>query len=174
MRGARRVTGRPRRDVAGLFGAALERAGSLRLGYGAVAQACGCWLADVCCLVCAMFALGVPVPWTKILVAWTAASGAASFSPVPGGIGVVEVVLIAALGGVGVRAPAAVATTLLYRFLTFKIALSVVWFGYYYLRQRRAAARLVEMAVLAGADGPVAAPPSGQPVPPPVDSQAGP
>ena len=38
--------------------------------------------------------------------------GAASFSPVPGGIGVVEVVLIAALVGVGVRAPAAVATTL--------------------------------------------------------------
>ena len=97
VRGVRRVTGRPRRDVARLFGVALERAGSLRLGYGAVALAFGCalvnWLADVCCLVCAMFALGVPVPWARILVAWTAASGAASFSPVPGGIGVVEVVL---------------------------------------------------------------------------------
>jgi hypothetical protein len=54
--------------------AALERAGSLRLGSWAVAQAFGCalanWLADVCCLVCAMFALGVLVPWAKILVAW--------------------------------------------------------------------------------------------------------
>jgi hypothetical protein len=87
---------------------------------------------------------------------------------------VVEVVLIAALVGVGVRAPAAVATTLLYRFLTFKIAFSVVWFGYYYLRQRRAAAAPVDVAVLAGAAGPVAAPPGGEPAPPPVDSQSGP
>lgn len=177
VRGVRRVTGRPRRDVARLFGVALERAGSLRLGYGAVALAFGCalvnWLADVCCLVCAMFALGVPVPWARILVAWTAASGAASFSPVPGGIGVVEVVLIAALVGVGVRAPAAVATTLLYRFLTFKIALSVVWFGYYYLQQRRAAALPAAVSVLAGTGGPVAAPPPGQPAPP-TGSGAGP
>jgi uncharacterized membrane protein YbhN (UPF0104 family) len=64
MRLPRRVTGRPRRDIAQLLGAALERAGSLRLGYRAVAQAFGCalanWLADVCCLVCAMFALGCP------------------------------------------------------------------------------------------------------------------
>lgn len=63
----------------------MERAGSLRLGYGAVAQAFGCalvnWLADVCWLICAMFALGVPVPWARILVAWTAGSGAVSFSP---------------------------------------------------------------------------------------------
>ena len=177
VRLARRVTGRPRRDVAQLLGTALQRAGSLRLGYGTVALAFGYalvnWLADVCCLVCAMFALGVPVPWTKILVAWTAASGAASFSPVPGGIGVVEVVLIAALVGIGVRAPAAVATTLLYRFLTFKIALTVFWFAYHYLQQRRAAGLPATGLALAGTGGPVAAPPPGQPAPP-IDSGAAP
>jgi uncharacterized membrane protein YbhN (UPF0104 family) len=177
-RGVRRVTGRPRRDVAQLLGAALERAGSLRLGYGAAALAFGCalvnWLADVGCLVCVMFALGVPVPWSKILVAWTAGAGAASLSPVPGGIGVVEAVLIAALVGIGVRAPAAVATTLLYRFLTFKIALTVFWFAYHYLQQRRAAGLPATVPALAGTGGPVAAPPPGQPAPPPLDSQAGP
>jgi hypothetical protein len=121
-----------------------------------------------------MFALGVPVPWSKILVAWTAGAGAASLSPVPGGIGVVEAVLIAALVGIGVRAPAAVATTLLYRFLTFKIALTVFWFAYHYLQQRRAAGLPATVPALAGTGGPVAAPPPGQPAPPPLDSQAGP
>jgi uncharacterized membrane protein YbhN (UPF0104 family) len=141
----RRCTcGRPRRDLAALLSVPLERAGGLRLGYRALGQAFGCamanWAADAGCLVCAMFALGVPVPWAKILVVWSAGAGAASLSPVPGGIGIVDIVLIAALASAGVHGPAAVAVTLLYRLLCFKIGMSVVWFAYHSWLRRRAAA----------------------------------
>jgi uncharacterized membrane protein YbhN (UPF0104 family) len=145
MRLARRVLrGRPRRDVTALLGATLERAGDLRLANRALAQAFACalanWAADVGCLICAMCALGVPVPWAKILVVWSAGAGAASLSPVPGGIGIVDIVLIAALASAGVHGPAAVAVTLLYRLLCFKIGMSVVWFAYHSWLRRRAAA----------------------------------
>ena len=145
MRLVRRgMRGRPRRDVAALLGGTLERAGDLRLANRALGQAFVCalvnWAADVCCLICAMFALGVPVPWTKILLVWSAGSGAASLSPVPGGIGIVDIVLIAAFASVGIHAPAAVTVVLLYRLLSFKIGMSVFWFGYHSLLRRRAAA----------------------------------
>ena len=130
--------------MATLFGAALERAGDLRLGYRALGQALACalanWAADVFCLICAMFALGIPVPWAKILVVWSAGAGAASLSPVPGGIGIVDIVLIAAFAGVGIHAPAAVTVTLLYRLLSFKIGMSMVWFAYHSWLRRRPAA----------------------------------
>jgi hypothetical protein len=117
------MRGRPRRDVAPLLSATLERAGDLRLANRALGQAFACalanWAADVCCLICAMFALGIPVPWAKILVVWSAGSGAASLSPVPGGIGIVDIVLIGAFASVGIHAPAAVTVTLLYRLSSF-------------------------------------------------------
>lgn len=145
MRLVRRgMRGRPRRDVAALLSATLERAGDLRLANWALGQAFVCalanWAADACCLICAMFALGVPVPWAKILVVWSAGSGAASLSPVPGGIGIVDIVLITAFASVGIHAPAAVTVTLLYRLLSFKIGMSVVWFGYHSWMRRRTAA----------------------------------
>jgi hypothetical protein len=84
-----------------------------------------------------MFALGIPVPWAKILVVWSAGSGAASLSPVPGGIGIVDIVLIGAFASVGIHAPAAVTVTLLYRLSSFKIGMSVVWFGYHSWLRRR-------------------------------------
>jgi putative heme transporter len=140
----RRVTGgRPRRDVVAPLSATLERAGGLRLGYRALGQAFAWalvnWAADVCCLICAIVALGIPVPWTKILVVWSAGVGAASLSPAPGGIGIVDIVLIAAFAGVGIHAPAAVTVTLLYRLLSFKIGMSAAWFGYHSWRRRRSA-----------------------------------
>jgi putative heme transporter len=123
MRLVRRgLRGRPHRDVTALLGDALQRAGDLRLANRALGQAFACalanWAADVCCLICAMLALGIPVPWTKILVVWSAGSGAASLSPVPGGIGIVDIVLIAAFAGVGIHVPAAVTVTLVYRLLS--------------------------------------------------------
>jgi putative heme transporter len=144
MRLARRGTrGRPRRDVAALLRGTLERAGGLRLAYRALGQAFACalanWAADVGCLICALLALGIPVPWAKILVVWSAGAGAASLSPVPGGIGIVDIVLIAAFASVGIHAPVAVTVTLLYRLLSFKVGMSVVWFGYHSWLRRRAA-----------------------------------
>jgi putative heme transporter len=142
VRTIRRLTGgRPRRDVVAPIRSTLERAGNLRLGYLAMAQAFGCalanWAADICCLLCALHAVGADVPAAKILLVWTAGAGAASLSPVPGGIGIVDIVLIAALAGVGLHTPAAVAAVLIYRIIALKIGMSVAWFTYHSWRRRR-------------------------------------
>jgi hypothetical protein len=75
-----------------------DRVVALRLGYRTAAGAFGWalvnWIADVACLVCAIKAVGEPVPWAAILVVWTAGVGAASFSPVSAGVGIVDIVLI--------------------------------------------------------------------------------
>ncbi|MBV9092552.1 MAG: flippase-like domain-containing protein [Streptosporangiaceae bacterium] len=145
VRIVRRATrGRPRRDVAAQISSALERAGDLRLSSLALAQAFAYalvnWAADICCLACAVHAVGAALPVTKILLIWSAGAGAASLSPVPGGIGIVDIVLIAAFAGVGVHTAAAVAATLLYRLLSFKICGTMAWFVYHSWQQRRAAA----------------------------------
>jgi putative heme transporter len=137
----RRTGGRPRRDVVAPVSSTLERAGELRLGYLALAQAFGCalanWVADVCCLLCALHAVGADVPAAKILLVWTAGAGAASLSPVPGGIGIVDIVLIGALAGVGLHTAAAVAAVLIYRILSLKIGVSMAWFAYHSWQRRR-------------------------------------
>jgi putative heme transporter len=139
----RGTRGRPRRDVAAQISSTLERAGDLRLSSLALAQAFAYalvnWAADICCLSCAVHAVGVALPGTKILLIWSAGAGAASLSPVPGGIGIVDIVLIAAFAGAGVHTAAAVAATLLYRLLSFKICMTMAWF-FYHSWQRRAAA----------------------------------
>ncbi|WP_406000806.1 YbhN family protein [Streptomyces sp. NBC_00829] len=69
-------------------------------------------------LVCVAFALGVPVPWHYIVVAYLAASIAAGMIPAPGGIGSVEPALAVALVTVGAPLVVATATVLGFRFLT--------------------------------------------------------
>jgi uncharacterized protein (TIRG00374 family) len=146
---ARHATrGRPHRDLTALADAALAQAGALRLDGRTTATAAGYalakWAADVCCLICALYALHVPAPWAAILGIWSAGAGAYSLSPTPAGIGVVDIALIAAQTAAGIAAPTAVAVTVLYRLLSFKILASMIWFGYqrWQFRARaRAAAR---------------------------------
>ena len=91
------------------------------------------------CPAAAIAAIGVTVPWGKLLLIWTAGAAAASFSPTPFGLGVVDIALIAALHGAGLTSPDAVAAVLLYRIITFKILATLGWIGYRYLQDRRAA-----------------------------------
>jgi uncharacterized membrane protein YbhN (UPF0104 family) len=93
------------------------------------------WVADALCLAAAIAAAGLPVPWGKLLLVWSAGAGASTLSPTPFGIGVVEVALIAALAATGTSSPYAVGAVLLYRVITFKIA-GLIWVAYLYLRQR--------------------------------------
>jgi hypothetical protein len=72
----------------------------------------------------------------SLLLVWSAGAAAASFSPTPYGLGVVEIALIVALRGAGLRSPDAVGAVLLYRVITFKIAVTLVWIGYRHLRAR--------------------------------------
>jgi putative heme transporter len=133
----KRPKGEPRSVVTGV----LDRVGALHLGYRTAAEAFGWalvnWIADVACLVCAIKAVGEPVPWAAILIIWTAGIGAASFSPVPAGLGVVDIVLIAALATAGLHGTYAVAAALVYRSISLKVLITVVWLIYHHAAGRR-------------------------------------
>jgi uncharacterized membrane protein YbhN (UPF0104 family) len=90
----------------------------------------------VACLVCAIKAVGEPVPWAAILIIWTAGIGAASFSPVPAGAGIVDIVLIAALATAGLRGKYAVAAALVYRIISLKVLITVAWLTCHHMVSR--------------------------------------
>ena len=140
LRTSKRLIRRPAGDPAGTAADRLERLGSVNLGLPVIASAFGYalvnWAADVLCLAAAIAAIGVPVPWGKLLLIWSAGAAAASFSPTPYGLGVVDIALIVALHGAGLRSPDAVGAVLLYRIITFKILVTLLWIGYQYLRGR--------------------------------------
>jgi uncharacterized membrane protein YbhN (UPF0104 family) len=147
-RAARWPRGEPGELVAGL----LDRAASVRVGYRAGWRAFGYalvnWLADVACLAFAIQAAHASVPWRVLLLVWTAGAGAASLCPVPAGLGVVDIVLIAALTAAGLPAPHAVAAVLVYRIVSFKILTTVVLSARPLVsRLRRGAAALIRPRV---------------------------
>jgi putative heme transporter len=141
IRLVQRVAHRPAGDAAAIAARALERLGSFNLGLATIGSAFGWalinWVADVACLAAAIAAIGVAVPWGKLLLIWSAGAAAASFSPTPYGLGVVDIALIAALRGAGLASPDAVGAVLLYRIITFKILVTLLWIGYRNLTDHR-------------------------------------
>lgn len=127
----RRVLRRPRTDPAALIETTLNRMAGLRLPlrqYGEVLAWYLCnWLGDVTCLVCAIRAVGVPVPWHGLLLVYAAGVTAASLGLTPGGIGLVEAAMSAALVAAGMRAGQALSVVLVYRFLSFWLLLAAGW-----------------------------------------------
>jgi len=140
LRLSARLTRRPRGDPRRLVAGALDRVGALRVSGRAAGYAFCCalvnWLADIACLICALCAAGAAVPWRAIVLVWSAGAGAASLTPIPAGLGVVDVVLIAALTGSGLRSATAVAAVLLYRIITFKIVITGAWITARSVRRR--------------------------------------
>ena len=135
-----RLLRRPAGDVATIAARALDRLGSFNLGLAVIGSAFGWalvnWAADVACLASAIAAIGVPVPWDKLLLIWSAGAAAASFSPTPYGLGVVDIALVTALHAAGTASPEAIGAVLLYRIITFKILVTLLWIGYRYLQDR--------------------------------------
>jgi hypothetical protein len=141
---------RPAGDASAIAARALQRLGSFNLGLSAIASAFTWalvnWVADVLCLAAAIAAIGVAVPWGRLLLIWSAGAAAASFSPTPYGLGVVDIALITALTGAGLKMPDAVGAVLLYRIVSFKILVTLLWIGYRYLKERTAPAEPVRQA----------------------------
>lgn len=130
---AQRVLRHPRGDPAQLTNDALGRLSLFRLGPATLGPAIT-WgvlneAADACCLILAIKAVGVPVPFGGVLLAWGAGQSAGSFSPTPGGIGVVEVTMTAALAAAGLPPAHALAAVLLYRIVAFKGVITLAWFA---------------------------------------------
>jgi putative heme transporter len=134
IRLSQRLAHRPAGDPATIAAGVLRRLGSFNLGPAATAAGFGYalvnWAADAACLAAAIAAIGVAVPWDKLLLIWSAGAAAASFSPTPYGLGVVDIALITALTRAGLASPDAVGAVLLYRIITFKIVVTFGWIGY--------------------------------------------
>lgn len=97
------------------------------------------WLADALCLALAVAAVGAPVPWQGLLLAYVAATAAGSLRLTPGGVGVVEAALAAVLVTAGLDLPSALAATVLYRLVSLWTAATVGWAVFW--AARRATAR---------------------------------
>ena len=131
VRVTRRLTGRPRGElgtsvdqiVGRLTVVGLTTRDALAvLGWGLAN-----WVMDCACLVCAFLAVGAPVPWRGLLLAYGAGQLAANLPITPGGLGVVEGSITIALSYFGGSTSAAVAAVLLYRVLSFWLELPIGW-----------------------------------------------
>ena len=78
------------------------------------------------------------VPWTALVLAWSAGVGAASFNLTPGGLGVVEAALAASLVAAHLPATHAMTSVLVYRMISLWLVASVGWCTYALIRRRSA------------------------------------
>jgi uncharacterized protein (TIRG00374 family) len=126
---------------------AFERMARFRVGWrdGAAASVFSAvnWVTDVACLAVCVSALGVPVPWTHLVIVYGATLGAASLSFTPAGIGIVESAIAVALTQSGVPTSAAIVAALLYRAVSCWLALAVGWISYAMMRRGQ---RIVALA----------------------------
>ena len=138
---SQRTIRRPAGDPAGLVASSVSGLGSftphrsdvLRAVYSALRN----WAFDLLCLAFSIKAAGVRVPWWGIVLAWAAGAGGSSLSLTPGGLGVVEAALTAALVALGVPAAPALTAVLIYRGITFWLAVAIGWVVYLYLRRTK-------------------------------------
>jgi putative heme transporter len=132
---------RPAGDAAGIVADATAGLAAFRPNRRdvilAVASAVRNWTFDLFCLVFSLKAAGVHVPWWGIILAWAAGTGGASLNLTPGGLGVVEAALTGALVALGVPGAPALTAVLVYRAITFWLAIAVGWAVYLYLRREK-------------------------------------
>lgn len=142
LRCSQRIIRRPKGQADVLAQAVLASIQRIRLGTSTMARVLlwGSvnWWADVACLFFALLAAGITgLPVGKLLLVWTAGTGAASLSPTPAGIGAVEVAMAAALTAAGVKGSHAITAILVYRITTFKGAGTLVALVNHRIQQRR-------------------------------------
>lgn len=100
---------------------------SRRAWRRAAAMGMGNWVADCGCLVLSFMAVGAPVPWRGLLLAYGAGQLASTLPFTPGGLGVVEGSLTVALVTFGGGKFSTVAAVLLYRLISYWLLLPVGW-----------------------------------------------
>ena len=94
---------------------------------GIVAVATVTWFLDFCCLLCAFGAVHAPVPHDGVLLAYGVAQIVAVLPIVPGGLGLVEGSLAVILVAYGAHRVPALSTVLVYRFISYWLAVVVGW-----------------------------------------------
>jgi uncharacterized protein (TIRG00374 family) len=131
VRLSRRLTGWPRGELGAHVDRIIRRLTVVHLSPGQVASvlqlALANWMLDCACLALSFLAVGASVPWKGLLLAYGAGQLAANLPITPGGLGVVEGSLTIAIVAFGGAAPATVVAVLLYRFISFWLALPIGW-----------------------------------------------
>jgi uncharacterized protein (TIRG00374 family) len=139
VRRVQRLIRRPSGDPASIVADAMagigafghERRDMLHVAYSAVRN----WAFDLLCLAFSIRATHAHVPWWGIILAWAAGVGGSSLNLTPGGLGVVEAALTAALVALGLPGRQALTAVLVYRAISFWLAIAVGWLIYAYLRR---------------------------------------
>jgi len=131
IRWRQRFTGRPKGDAGTLGRDAAERVHTTRPRGRDIATsgvlALANWVFDVVCLIGAFRAVRAEVPWRGLLLSYGGAQLASALPFTPGGLGVVEGSLAIGLVAFGGAEEATVAAVLLYRLLSFWLALPIGW-----------------------------------------------
>lgn len=86
------------------------------------------WVADVACLAFACWAVGAHPSIAGLMVAYAAGKAVGTAVPLlPGGIGVVDAVLVPALTSAGMPAADAITAVLLYRLISYVLIAAIGW-----------------------------------------------
>jgi uncharacterized membrane protein YbhN (UPF0104 family) len=95
------------------------------------------WLGDAACLVLSLTAARLAVPLHDVLLVWSAGVAASILYLTPGGVGIVDVALVAALAGLRVPTAEAVAGVLIYRLISLWLVLLTGWILFFLIGCRR-------------------------------------
>jgi hypothetical protein len=85
------------------------------------------WLLDCACFAMMFKAMGAPIPWKGLLLAYGAGQLAATLPITPGGLGVVEGSITVALVAFGGAEASTAYAVLLYRVISFWLILVIGW-----------------------------------------------
>jgi putative heme transporter len=153
LRHVQRLIRRPAGDPARIVANAMAGIGAFAPNRRDVTQAALSavrnWGFDLLCLAFSIRAAGAHVPWWGIILAWAAGVGSSSLNLTPGGLGIVEAALTGALVALGLPAKQALTAVLVYRAISFWLAVAAGWLVYWLMRRRYQPAS----AALSAADG---------------------
>ncbi len=126
-----KLTGRPRGDTQEEIERALAWTTAVRLDWSQIGRIIGWgslnWLLDCACFAMMFKAIGAPIPWDGLLLAYGAGQLAATLPITPGGLGVVEGSITVALVAFGGAEASTAYAVLLYRIISFWFILVVGW-----------------------------------------------
>ena len=125
------VTGRPRGDTVALIDNVTAWMTAVRLSWTQIGRIITWgtinWLLDCACFAMMFLAIGAPIPWKGLLLAYGAGQLAASLPITPGGLGVVEGSITVALVAFGGPEASTAYAVLLYRIISFWMILVIGW-----------------------------------------------
>lgn len=91
------------------------------------------WIADVACLACAAYAAGDHASLAGLTVAYAAARAVGTIPLMPGGLLVVEAVLVPGLVSSGMALPNAISAMLIYRLISWLFIAAIGWVVFFFM-----------------------------------------